>query len=278
MTEFENRSPSANRQGNQMEDQAIIKKVMDSLRNEGVYNTFVKVANYPQKKIKDYIFEQKILNEKMNEVKFTWIYENNHWGSSESASGEGSTLRYTENLRKELPGVIEKFSIKNVFDAPCGDFNWMKHLVRDIDVNYTGGDIVRPMIEGLNAQYKSDKIQFIHIDLTKNPIPKSDMMICRDCLFHLSFEDAKLVLENFVNSGTTYLLTTTHDNSAGLFSNKNISTGDFRLMDLFSYPYNFPPDTLVEIEDWVAPDPRRRMCLWHRDQVIAALGQYKRSQ
>ena len=38
---------------------------------------------------------------------------------------------------------------------------------------------------------------------------------------------------------------------------EDISTGDFRFIDLFSKPYNFPSDPLYVIEDWIAPDPER---------------------
>jgi len=96
-------------------------------------------------------------------------------------------------------------------------------------------------------------------------------MICRDCLFHLSFQDTKSVLENFIQSNSTYLLTTTHKNMGGSFINKDISTGDFRCIDLFSKPYNFPTDPLYTIDDWIAPDPERQMCLWNREQVLLAL-------
>jgi hypothetical protein len=203
------------------------------------------------------------------EDRFTWIYKNNLWNSNESVSGPGSTLKYTENLRKELPNLLSDYSIKKIFDAPCGDFNWMKHLLPNIDVDYIGGDIVLPLIESLNVKYKTHNITFIHIDLTKDPFPKSDLMICRDCLFHLSFEDTKSVLHNFVASGIPYLLTTTHKIN-NEFVNRNIPTGDFRVINLFAPPYNFPPNPLVSIDDSM-PDIERQMCLWSREHVSLVL-------
>ena len=55
------------------------------------------------------------------------------------------------------------------------------------------------------------------------------------------------------------------------FINRDILTGDFRRIDLFSKPYNFPTNPLYVIEDWIFPDPERQMCLWDREQVILAL-------
>ena len=60
---------------------------------------------------------------------FDNIYEMNYWRNCESLSGDGSTLNYTENLRKQLPNLIKAFSINTIYDAPCGDFNWMRGVV-----------------------------------------------------------------------------------------------------------------------------------------------------
>ena len=249
---------------------SLLVKVKKSLLRDGALATLTKIAKYPFNKIKYKAFQNRVLFLKSNEDRFTWIYKNNYWSSSESRSGTGSTLKYTENLRKELPNLFRQYSIQKVFDAPCGDFNWMKHLLPSVDVHYIGGDIVKPLVEDLNINHKSEKVSFIHFDLIKDTPPQVDLMICRDCLFHLSFEDTKAVIENFIKSKSSYLLTTTHININNLFANKDISTGDFRCIDLFSSPYNFPHDPLYTIDDWIAPDPERQMCLWSREQIISS--------
>lgn len=214
---------------------------------------------------------QWILKSKSTEKKFTWVYQANHWGSQESKSGQGSTLIYTENLRKILPILFNKYQVKKIFDAPCGDFNWMKKVLSGTDLKYIGADIVEILIKDNNINYSSDNIRFLRLDLTKSNFPNADLMLCRDCLFHLSFSDAKLLLENYVDSNIPYLLTSTHT-QVGI-KNYDIETGDFRLIDLYSAPYNFPSDPIEIIEDWVEPYPQRNLCLWTRDQVIIALAQ-----
>ena len=99
------------------------------------------------------------------EDKFTWIYRNNYWGIDESVSGSGSTLAYTENLRKELPKLINDFKINSVLDAPCGDFNWMKVLLPTLNVNYTGADIVQDLVDSHNSNYKNEATQFLKLNL-----------------------------------------------------------------------------------------------------------------
>lgn len=245
-------------------------KIGRSLERQGMLKTAWKAISYPFRALKRRRFKKDVLGLVSNEDRFTWIYKNNYWQSNESTSGTGSSLKNTENLRKELPALISKFSVNKIFDAPCGDFNWMVHLLPLINVEYIGGDIVRRLIEGHNQKFKSSKISFITIDLIKDDFPLSDLMICRDCLFHLSFADTRSLLQNFVASGIPYLLTTTHKQMAD-WQNYDIQTGDFRLIDLFSSPYHFPSKPLAIIDDWVFPDPERQMCLWTREQVIDAL-------
>jgi hypothetical protein len=255
-------------------EKGILSRVKKSLRDDGFKTTASKIINYPINRLKIKRFQSEVLSLQSSEDRFTWIYENNFWSSSESRSGAGSTLKYTENLRKELPNLFRKYSIEKIFDAPSGDFNWMSHLLPTVKIEYIGGDIVKPLIENLNSKHKSTNISFVHFDLIKEIPPEVDLMICRDCLFHLSFQDTKSVLENFIKSKSTYLLTTTHKNLGNLFANRDISTGDFRCIDLFSAPYRFPADPLFVIEDWIAPDHERQMCLWSREQILLALGTF----
>jgi hypothetical protein len=253
----------------------LIYKVKQSVQKEGLLSTSLKVLRHPLKYVSVLLFRKKVLQANSNEDRFTWIYKSNHWSSSESASGTGSTLSYTQNLRKELPKLLSTYSIKTIFDAPCGDFNWMKHMLSSVDVDYIGGDIVKPLIDKLSDAHGAEHVKFRHIDLTKDELPSADLMICRDCLFHLSYADIRSVLLNFVNSGIPYLLTTTHTNESQSFKNRDILTGDYRLIDLFSSPFNLPDAPLYRIDDWLHPDPERQMCLWSREQVSYALTQMK---
>lgn len=263
------------RQNNTNEPTLII-KTFQSLRKRGLLQTILRIIKYPFDPFIARQKENKVFSHANIEDRFTEIYKLNYWDHEESVSGSASTLFYTENLRKHLPELFNTFSIKSVFDAPCGDFNWMRYVIRDYPIGYIGGDIVLPLITSLNETYRSASIQFMHIDLTKHPFPSANLMICRDCLFHLSYEDTKAVLKNFVESNIDYLLTSTHIN-LNEFSNKNIKTGGFRHIDLFAEPYNFPKDVLCRIPDWREPldwrepEPKREMCLWSREQVITAL-------
>lgn len=196
---------------------------------------------------------------------FTSIWKNNYWSDNESLSGPGSSLAYTENIRKRLPVLFTEFSIKDVFDAPCGDFTWMKEVVKNTQIRYTGGDIVKGIIKS-NHIYQNEKVNFIVFDITEQQPPQSDLWICRDVFFHLSNKDILSSLKQFVKSEVPYLLTTTHKNTSH-FSNSDIVSGDFRLIDLFEHPYHFPKNVLYRFEDYIDPHPPREMCLFTSEQI-----------
>jgi len=192
--------------------------------------------------------------------RFRKIYKINYWNNSESLSGQGSTLSHTLQLRETLPEIFRKYQIQSVFDAPCGDFNWMRHVVANTNISYIGADIVPELVADNQTKYSKENIQFIELDLTRSLFPNSDLMICRDCLFHLSFEDTKKLLKNFLDSNIEYLLTTTYENK-GLFINQDILSGHFRLIDLTTEPYNLRVEPLEIIDDWLEPDHKRYMYL-----------------
>jgi len=205
------------------------------------------------------------------QARFTDIFQRRGWGPMESASGYGSSVAYTGPLRAALPGLFARLGVRRLLDAPCGDFNWMRLVVESNDIEYLGGDIVEPLIAQNRARHQGlPRVSFMQLDITREPLPAADLMICRDCLFHLSYADALAFLRNFADSSIPWLLTTTHMN-AGQFVNRDIETGDFRRIDLFQPPFSLPAAVIWRVEDWMPPEPMREMCVWSREQVAQAL-------
>ena len=201
---------------------------------------------------------------------FENIIAKNRWNSSESASGPGSTLAYTAQLRPRLEALVEHYRIDKFFDAPCGDFNWMQHVRFPAAVTYLGGDIVPALVQANQAAFGNDRRRFIAFNLVADPFPDADIWFCRDCLFHLPTASIFAALERFCASSIELLLLTSHVNTTG-FANTDCPAGEFRLIDFFRAPFNFPTDVLERIDEYVAPFPPRQMCLWTRAQVRAAL-------
>jgi hypothetical protein len=208
-------------------------------------------------------------------ARFSEIYEKGLWRRGKSRSGPGSELEYTESLRFFLPIVFERFGIRTIVDAPCGDFNWMRTVPLIKGMRYVGIDIVPQVIARNRKRYEDDRRTFAVANIITDPLPTADIVICRDCLFHLSNRDIVRVLQNFLASKSSYLLTNTHVNDGG-FANTDISTGDFRRVDLFSAPFCLPKHVHYRIEDYVQPFPPREMCLWDRGQINSAVQELAR--
>ena len=205
---------------------------------------------------------------------FCEIYAQGLWKVGTSHSGPGSELPYTENLRFFLPILFERFRIRTIVDAACGDFNWMQFLPLTKEMSYVGLDIVPEVIAQNQRRHGDGRRRFAIANIVTDPLPAADVVMCRDCLFHLSNRDVALVLQNFVASKSRYLLTSSHVNDGG-FINTDIKTGHFRMIDLFSAPFCLPRNVHFAIDDYIPPFPPRTMCLWDREQIASALQDLK---
>jgi len=244
----------------------IYSRIIYASRNMSLLSLFWFISCYPFRKLKRLLDDRAVARVDSLQDRFTLIYRRNAWGSKESISGSGSSLAMTKPIRFFLPILFERFEIKSILDVPCGDFNWMK-LVDLNGISYLGGDIVEPLVADLNRNFSSQHISFVQFDLTIDSFPKSDLVLNRDCLFHLSYHDIELTLSNFLKSGSKYFLSTSHENG-GKFINTDIRSGGFRLIDLFDSPFCFPTNFHFEIpERGEGTLPPRRLYLWDRDQV-----------
>lgn len=175
------------------------------------------------------------------EKQFTDVYKNNTWLRNKSKSGEGSDTDSTKTLKLELIKLINELKIDTLLDLGCGDFNWMKNIVPELNIKqYIGIDIVKHVIENNNEQYSSDKIEFIYANIINVKLPKADLILCRDVPVHLSFKLINNLLKNFNSSDFTYLLMTTFTNEDR--KNKDIETkeGAWRPLNLQKEPFSFP--------------------------------------
>jgi hypothetical protein len=209
------------------------------------------------------------------------IFENimalNRWSGDESRSGPGSTLSYTCNLRAQLEIFLKTYGIKTFFDAPCGDFHWMKEVAFPPGIAYLGGEIAGSLVDENIRKYASDSRTFLNFDIVADKFPAGDLWFCRDCLFHLPDALIFQALHNFCQSKIELLMMTNHINATG-FENVDIEAGEFRRVDFYEAPFHLPRDVLFRIADYVYPFPQREMCVWTREQILAALQQREATQ
>lgn len=226
---------------------SFLGKYSEFYKNNGLIKTFQRIISKPLRYINKKI-AYKNLSESRKEIfshktlkdRFTYIYTSHYWPSKESVSGPGSEIENTKNIRKELIKLIHKYNIKSFLDIPCGDFNWIKNIINK-NIQYTGGDIVKELINQNNKKFSQPNVQFIEIDIIKDKLPSADILLCRDCLIHFSYENIKKFLNNFVNSEIDYILITSYESSKNN-SEKNyeINDGDFRPLFLMKHPFNLP--------------------------------------
>lgn len=196
-------------------------------------------------------------------ARFQRIYKQNLWGSEESVSGHGSTLKNTQSIRSEFPTLLKDLGINRLLDAPCGDFHWFAKLIADNDlvVAYHGIDIVPELIAANAAKYTNTNTQFSVGDITASDLPKVDMVLCRHCFIHLSSKDIKKAIGNFKRTGATYLATSTYE---GIDQYEEIATGQFRNLDLRKAPFDFPVPVRTIPED---DGQQQLLGIWKLDEL-----------
>ena len=117
-----------------------------------------------------------------------------------------------QGLKERFSYIYDKGIWMNGDDAPRSGVGSSLNATRELRENHT----------------------FICADATRDELPKADVVICREVLFHLSFADGRRLLENVRRSGAIYLLTTSEEST---FINSDIRSGDYRPLNLRKKPF-----------------------------------------
>jgi len=192
--------------------------------------------------------------------RFEYIHRRNLWGCDASVSGTGSTAEETANLRASIPPLLAEVGARSLLDIPCGDFGWLSSV--ELRIDYTGADIVAELVERNRARYGRPDRRFLCVDLTAGPLPASDVVLCRDCLVHLSYDNIQRALLQIRRSGARWLLTTSF---VGVSQNRDIEDGDWRPLNFELPPFGFgAPDRILPencLEGGGAYSDKA-LCLW----------------
>ena len=202
---------------------------------------------------------------------FYEIAEGHVWMSDESVSGIGSSQAQTQTIIRELPGVWSRLGVHSLLDAPCGDFNWMRHV--DLTgIRYTGGDIVVSLVAQNQQNHHSEKVSFVHLDLMNGPLGTHDLLFCRDCLVHFSFDAIWTTFQTIGNSGIGLVMMTTFP---GQDNNQDIITGGWRPLNFEKAPFNLPPPLFVLNERCTEMDGAfadKSLAVWKSEDLIGSRG------
>lgn len=190
------------------------------------------------------------------ETAFTHFFKKNAARENlASVSGIGSSKRETVAILEHLPEMLAEHDLRTMIDAPCGDLHWIGPLVPKLE-RYVGIDIIPDVLD--RARDKAQDLglgnaEFRVGDIVTEVFEPVDVILCRDCLVHLTFEMIDAALANFRASGSRYLLTTHFidlgDDYVSPKLNMEIPVGRWRPLSLTLAPIDLAPPvaTLEEV-------------------------------
>lgn len=200
-------------------------------------------------------------------ARFERIERTNLWGAATSVSGVGSEDPATAAIRDALPSLLRRLGARALLDAPCGDAGWIGRI--DLDLDYIGIDIVPSLIETNNTRAARGELagRFLVADITRDALPRTDLILCRDCLVHLSFQNIARAIARFRQSGAQFLLLTTFPEFE---DNCDCEDGDWRALNMTKAPFDWPvPRELIDerCEEGDGGWRDKSLGLWRLDEL-----------
>lgn len=168
---------------------------------------------------------------------FARVYHERHWGEGDGISGPGSTEARGAQFRDDLIATLRRLEVRVLLDAPCGTCAWTGPVADAVD-RYIGVDVVPAIVDGNRVRHAGPRRTFHLADITRDPLPEADAILCRDALVHFATADVWTALARFQASGARYLITTTFVDHR---DNGEIRTGDWRPLNLEAPPFGWPP-------------------------------------
>ncbi|MBW7962892.1 class I SAM-dependent methyltransferase [Bradyrhizobium sp. BR 10261] len=200
-------------------------------------------------------------------ARFDRIERINLWGAATSVSGLGSEDLATAAIRDALPGLLHRLGARSLLDAPCGDAGWIGSM--QLDVDYVGIDIVPSLIAANSARVARGELRghFAVADITRDSLPRCEVILCRDCLVHLSFQNIARAISCFRASGAQFLLVTTFPEWD---DNSDCEDGDWRALNMTKPPFGWPaPRELINerCEEGGGGWRDKSLGLWRLDEL-----------
>lgn len=164
-----------------------------------------------------------------------------------------------------MPALLRELGVDSILDAPCGDFNWMR-TVNLGTAGYIGVDVVPELVARNEKLYGSPSRTFIQCDITRDSLPRVDIILCRDCLVHLPDTEINRAIRNFKRSGSTYLLTTTYPSQG---ATRSSIIGLWRPLNLELPPFSLAPPLRMLAEGFTSAEelPDKSLGLWRLEDI-----------
>lgn len=250
----------------------MLKNFFVFFEREGLLKLVIKLSDYFLRpfgilvssffSFKNRAFRKKLYFKNSYKFNFLRIYKYKIWKTDKNLSGTSSDLSIAIHYALRLRGFLINKKIKSIFDCGCGEFGFMDITLKDLKLKYIGGDLVNNILIKNRINFPSYK--FIKFDILKDSLPKVQLLLIRDCLFHFSFNDVVKALNNFCDSGSKYIFLTSHKSL--ILKNYDIITGDFRYLDFNKKPFYFSNE-ILKVKDFIFPYFPKYSYLYSNSQI-----------
>tara|TARA_R110000772_G_scaffold2410_1_gene8312 strand:+ start:34647 stop:35249 length:603 start_codon:yes stop_codon:yes gene_type:complete len=184
---------------------------------------------------------------------FSEIYDKKAWVEG---SGPGSTIEYCIPLIVFLSGYIKENNIKSMVDIGCGDIQWMSNIFNNLNISYTGIDVVDNVININKGNYPNET--FICADIFTmdiGDIPDSDMYFMKDVLQHWTNDMIQTWLDRFFEEKPNAHFLTINCDLDNILKfmpehshDRELKVGEFSPLNKNKYPLsNYKP---IELFSW----------------------------
>jgi hypothetical protein len=127
--------------------------------------------------------------------------------------------------------------------------------------------MVQKIVDNNNANLLNIDRKFKKIDITREAFPSSELWHCRHTFFHLALQDIFHFLANFLDSKVPYMLTTNSITNIN-HVNKNITTGNWRTLNLFDESFIFLKQVILTVNDYDLPASPTNLILFNLKQLV----------
>lgn len=196
---------------------------------------------------------------------FEAVYRNDAWGFSMPASSNHAKP-YLDWLASYLDQHPE---IETILDVGCSNgrdfelFDWKGR-------NYIGIDIIESALPRTIEKNGTRSTTYFCLDFLESPLPKADLVLCKDVLMHLCHEDVKKALQILRQYPVAVIVNDNQNKILRFLVNNEIATGKYHCLDLQAFPYFLEPSDAIS---YSTPQSIKDILLFERSQGSGQLAQ-----
>jgi predicted nicotinamide N-methyase len=125
-------------------------------------------------------------------------------------------------------------------------------------IDYKGIDVSDVVLTN-TKKYSRAGVKFLELDAVRDDIPSADLVIIKDVMQHWSNDDIIKFLPRLNRFGAALITNGFHQNVMHLL-NKDITTGEYRAINLSNSPFNINGHFVY----WFTADEPKSIFLWKK--------------